>query len=214
MVSTPSTFNNSTITTTMPGFPRLMLERFRQKWQDATIGKTPQSPPTVAWLLAHREERIGQPAQREGATPTASLYRMYEYLVTGYITGLRTEIEYFFNQPSWAVSAIPDPADPDPERYAILAVLPYYLVTAFNRLIERGLPRGSPAIVASDAAEDELRSREVVLEEEPSWVAKVPPLPQPLIIPDKDGKEPEEWTRGKRFLEMNIVAEEPHVLFV
>ncbi|KAH6631712.1 hypothetical protein F5144DRAFT_592659 [Chaetomium tenue] len=150
----------------------------------------------------------------QGATPTASLYRMYEYLVVGYIIGLRTEIEYFFNQPSWAVSAIPDPQDPDPERYAIVAVLPYYLMTAFNRLIERGLPRGSPAIVAGNAAEDALRRRKIVLEEEPSWVAKVPPLPQPLVIPDQSNNTPKDDARGKRFLKMNIIAEEPHILFV
>ncbi|KAK3941337.1 hypothetical protein QBC46DRAFT_382951 [Diplogelasinospora grovesii] len=198
----------------MPDFARLLLERFREKWRDTTTKQTSQKSPTVAWLLAHRDERLGKPAQCKGATPTASLYRMYEYLVVGYITGLRSEIEYFYNQATWAVSTIPDPMDPDPERYAILAVLPYYLVTAFNRLIERGLPRGSPAIIAGAAAEEELRGRDVVLEEEPSWVAKVPALPQTLIIPDKLNKEPEEETRSKRFLEMNIIAEEPHVLFV
>jgi hypothetical protein len=139
---------------------------------------------------------------------------MYEYLVLGYTTGLRTEIEYFFDQPSWAVSAIPDPADPDPERYAILSVLPCYLVTAFNRLIERGLPRGSPAIIAGAAAEDELKDREVVLEEEPSWAAEVPALSHTLTIPDKDNKEVPEEMRSKRFLDMNIVVKELHILFV
>jgi hypothetical protein len=92
--------------------------------------------------------------------------------------------------------------------------LPYYLVIAFNRLIERGLPRGSPGIIAGDAAEDELRSRPVILEEEPSWAAKVPALSHPLVIPDEFNKEPEEGARSKRFLEMNIIVEEPHVLFV
>ncbi|KAK4152495.1 hypothetical protein C8A00DRAFT_16184 [Chaetomidium leptoderma] len=195
----------------MPDFARL-LERFRQHRKDPTTDVA--KSPTVACLLAHRDERLGQQALCKSATSTASLYRMYEYLVVGHTIGLRNEIEYFFNQPSWAVSAIPDPADPDPERYAILAVLPSYLVTAFNRLIERGLPRGSPGIIVSDAVEDELRSREVILEEEPSWVAKVPVLSQPLMIPDASNKEPEEGARSKRFLDMNIIAEEPHVLFV
>lgn len=154
---------------------------------------------------------VGQITLSKGATPTASLYRMYEYLVVGHIIGLRTEIEYFFNQPSWAVSAIPYPEDSDPERCAILAVLPYYLVTAFDRLIERGLLRGSPAIIAGNAAEDALRRRKLVLEKEPSWVVKVPPLPQPLVIPDQTKKAPEDAARGKRFLKMNIIAEEPHI---
>jgi hypothetical protein len=78
---------------------------------------------------------------------------MYEYLVVGFTQGLRTEIEFFFNQATWAVSEILDPADSDPARYAILSVLPSYLVIAFNRLIQRGLPRGSPAIIAGDEME-------------------------------------------------------------
>jgi hypothetical protein len=198
----------------MPGFSRLIPERFRQQKSEAKSKQPLQRLPDVAWLLAHRDERMGQIALNQGTTPTASLYRMYEYLVVGYIIGLRTEIEYFFNQPSWAVSAIPDPEDPNPERYAILAVLPYYLVTAFNRLIERGLPRGSPAIIAGNAVEDALRRRKVVLEREPSWVAKVPPLSRPLVIPDQSNKAPEAAARGQRFLKMNIITEEPHILFV
>ncbi len=99
-------------------------------------------------------------------------------------------------------------------RYAILAGLPHYLVIAFNRLIERGFPRGSPAIIAGAEAEAEFRARRVIKEEEPSWVTKVPPLQQPVVIPDMEGKEPNEEMRNARFLGMNIVIEEPHVLFV
>lgn len=175
--------------------------------------QTIKKAPSVAWLLEHRTERQGMTSLTKGRTPTGSLYRMYEYLVTGYIIGLRNEIEFFFNQPSWSVSGIPDPKDADPERYAILAVLPHYLVVAFNRLIERGLPRGSPPIL-DDEIEAELRSRPVVLEEEPSWVAGVPRLEQPLVIPDRSGEEPDKKGRSTRFLAMNIIAEEPHVLFV
>lgn len=195
----------------MSNLARVISKVFRREPNSATADTT---APTVAWLLAHRDERKGQPAHSKGKTPTASLYRMYEYLVTGYITGLRSEIEYFYNQPSWAVSDIPDPIDPDPERYAILAVLPSYLVTAFNRLVERGLPRGSPAIITGAAAENALKGREIVLETEPAWVAKVPALRQTLIIPDKSGKQPGEESRSKQFLDMNIIAEEPHVLFI
>lgn len=200
----------------MPNLVHRLLQRFRPKQEapPAVQDSKPEKPPTVAWLLAHRDERSGKRAQTRGATPTASLYRMYEYLVLGYTTGLRTEIEYFFNQPSWAVAAIPDPADPDPERYAILAALPYYLVTAFNRLIERGLPRGSPAIIAGAAEVEELRAREVVLEREPSWAAEVPPLSSVLVIPDRFSEEPPEEARSKRFLDMNIIVEAFHVLFV
>jgi hypothetical protein len=139
---------------------------------------------------------------------------MYEYIVLDFNSGLRTEIEFFFNQTSWAVAAIPDPQDPDPQRYAILSVLPFYLVKAFNRLIKRGLPRGSPAIIAGDDAESELRSRPVVLEEEPAWAAKVPALTEQLWIPGPSGEEPGEESRSSAFFSKNILVEEPHILLV
>lgn len=80
-----------------------------------------------------------------GENPLASLYRMYEYIITDYNLALRGEIEYFFNLPKCLVSETPDPADPDPARCAIHAVPPQFLVMAFNRLIERGLHRDAPA---------------------------------------------------------------------
>ena len=138
---------------------------------------------------------------------------MYEYLVRGFIIGLRSEIEYFFNRAAWAVSAIPDPKDEDPERYAILAVLPFYLVTAFNRLIERGLYRGCPSIIDPET-EEEMLAKPRVLEEEPGWVVDVPKLEKTLVIPGMDGEKPTEESWSQRFLKMNIIAEEPHVLFV
>ncbi|KAE8155258.1 hypothetical protein BDV25DRAFT_146401 [Aspergillus avenaceus] len=171
-------------------------------------------PPAVWWLLEHREEYQGKSALRKGTTPTASLYRMYEHIVAGFTIGLRNEIEHFFNQSAWAVSEIPDPKDPDRERYAILAVLPHYLVVTFNRLIERGMPRDCPAIITSREMEEELKARTKVLEQEPSWVKEVPRLEQTLIIPDKNGEVPAEDSRSEPFLRMNIIVEAPHVLFV
>ncbi|KAI0840799.1 hypothetical protein F5Y06DRAFT_230759 [Hypoxylon sp. FL0890] len=190
----------------------LWLKRLRKLFVSSS--DTHDNAPTVSWLLQNRIARSGKTALTRGHTPKASLYRMYEYLVVGFTIGLRTEIEFFFNQPSWAVAAIPDPEDPDPERSAILSVLSYYLVKAFNRLIERGLPRGSPAIIAGDEAERELRAKAVVLEEEPAWASKVPPLTETLTIPTSSGEIPKEERRSERFLSMNIIAEEPHVLFV
>jgi len=138
---------------------------------------------------------------------------MYEYIVVGNNTGLRTEIEFFFNHPDWAVSAIPDPEDGDPERYAILAVLPNFMVAAYNRLIQKGLPRGSPAILLDDEL-DALRSKPVVLEEIPPWATRVPKLENKLVIPEPDGSEPEEDVLSSEFLRMNIVVAQPHVMFV
>jgi hypothetical protein len=70
--------------------------------------------PSVAWLLAHREECRGKTALCEGTTPLASLYRMYEYIVTDSTIGLRNEMEeelrsrprVLEREPSW-VSGVP-----------------------------------------------------------------------------------------------------------
>jgi hypothetical protein len=174
----------------------------------------PKRPPTVSWILEHRAELRSQNASTKGRTPLASLYRIYEYFVAGNIAGMRTEVEFFFNQSSWTLAEIPDPKDPDPERYAVLAVIPHYMAHAFNRLIERGLPRGSPAIIMGDAAEAELKSRPVVLEEEPKWVAHVPRTQKTLVIPDKNGATPLEDARSEKFLAMNIIAVAPYLAFV
>lgn len=168
----------------------------------------------MEWLLRNRHRLNGQRARTQGRSPSASLYRMYEYFVVGYNTGLRSEIEFFYNQPTWHVSALPDPEDPDPQRYAILAALPHYLVIAFNRLAERGLPRGSPAIITGIEEEDKLRAQEVKLETEPEWTKHVPRLEKALVIPSDTGMEPDADVQSRRLLDLNIVAEEPHVLFV
>lgn len=143
---------------------------------------------------------------------------MHEYLVTAFIIGLRNEIEHFYNQPSWIVANILDPKDhADPERYAVVAVLPYYLAWVFSRLIERGLPRDSLGIIVSVEMEEELRSRAIVREEVSGWVTDVPKVKKTLIIPppgNAAGKVPDEESRSQRFWEMNIVVQEPHVLFV
>lgn len=72
-------------------------------------------------------------------------------------------------------------------------------------------------MITSVEMEEELRSREIVREEVPRWVKDVPRLERTLMIPPPgavSGQTPEEAGRSKRFLEMNIVVEEPHVLFV
>ncbi|KAH7188880.1 uncharacterized protein B0J16DRAFT_318526 [Fusarium flagelliforme] len=169
--------------------------------------------PSATWLLEHRYQRHGKPASTKGRTPNASLYRMYEYLVVGYTVGLRSEIEYFFNQPTWSVESIPDPEDADAARYAILAILTHYLVKAFNRLIERGLSRGCPAIIDTDT-KAKLRSQEVVLKQQPSWVKFVRRLDEPFTIPNASGETPVDSALSVEFLAMNIIIAEPHVAFV
>ncbi|KAF5654487.1 hypothetical protein FCIRC_13970 [Fusarium circinatum] len=139
---------------------------------------------------------------------------MYEYLVVGYTVGLRSEIEYFFNQSTWSVKAIPDPEVPDPACYAIIAVLTHYLAVTFSRLINRGLPWCCSAIIASAEAEAELLARKVVLEVQPPWAKAVRRLDEPITIPASSSEKPEDRFRSAEFLAVNIIAAEPHVAFV
>ena len=196
----------------MPTFDLPFKFRFRKAPNCVEYGLVAQRPPPVDWLLSHRSDKPR--AQTLGRTPIASLYRMYEYIVLHYNTGLRTEIEWFFNQKTWAVADIPDPADPDPARYAILAVIPQFMIVAYNRLIELGLPRGSPAIIRDYEHEMELKAQPVVLETLPAWATRVPRLKTTLLIPDGKGNEPEDEYKSPQFRAMNIIVQQPHVLFV
>ncbi|MCJ1253566.1 hypothetical protein MMC24_001378 [Lignoscripta atroalba] len=150
----------------------------------------------------------------KGDRPIDSLYRLYENIVQDWTMELRNEIEYFWNQHQWEVSAIPDPRDPDPARYAILSVIPQLLVRAFNRNIALGLPRDAPAIILDMEA---LKEKPKVLEIAPAWCKCVPPLEKTLRLPNEQG----EFLLGKEddqacleFLEKNILVLQPHILFV
>ena len=112
------------------------------------------------------------------------------------------------------MNAIPDPEDIDAQRYAILAVLTALMCRAFNRLIEKGLPRDAPPIVSDW---DALAAQPRIPEEMPQWDKEVPKLSTRLDIPDEkdvflDG--PDDPKACKEFLEKNILIEEPHIYFV
>jgi hypothetical protein len=127
---------------------------------------------------------------------------------------LRNELEFFFNKYEWPVSELPDPQDDNPQRYAVLAVLPALMVRAFNRLIAKGLPRDSGPIISDF---EELAARPRILEAAPSWPHSVPRLNTPLKVPNKQGifiEGPADPESCKEFLEKNIWIEEPHIYFV
>jgi len=180
---------------------------------------------TVAELLADRNQIQrryrararsfeADPLWNDQDTPLRSLYRMCEYLVIGWTIQLRNEIEYFWNHKGWTVSAVPDPKDEDHERYAILAALPCFLNLAFNRLIERGLPRYSPAIILNP---EELENQPKTLEHAPAWCDNVTPLPNILRLPLADGsalQDEQDPRASEILLRWNILRDDPHVLFV
>jgi hypothetical protein len=57
-------------------------------------------------------------------------------------------------------------------------------------------------------------SKNRVMEEIPSWPNNVPKLDTTMVIPDKYGNEPEEEARSAEFLLMNIVIQEPNLVFL
>jgi len=82
---------------------------------------------------------------------------------------------YFWHQAGWRIKDIPDPKDPNPLRYAILASLVESMVEAYNWKISIGLRRG--VRVASRAQDDANRNdHNKPFEEAPSWASRVPPV--------------------------------------
>lgn len=129
---------------------------------------------------------------------------------------MRNEIEYFWNRDKWKVCEIPDPNDPEPERYAIVSAIPFILVTAFNNLISRGMPRDAPSIMTSDEL-DQAKQREIKPETVPAWAENAPPLGETLVIPNKDGEVLESFDdeyADRHLARKNILAHGLHILFV
>ena len=67
-------------------------------------------------------------------TPLCAVYRLYEIYMTREFVLLRLECEYIWHQSGrkWSLRSIPDPRDPDPARYAMLASIVEELVRAFT----------------------------------------------------------------------------------
>jgi hypothetical protein len=107
------------------------------------------------------------------------------------------ECEYFFfhGEKSWRLSGVPDPKDPDPARYAVLASMVEALVHAFNWRLELGLRRDKSVDLS------EQRATNFVPEEAPAWVATVKPSPEPLHL-----AKSEDGTPSPYFSKRNIRA--------
>jgi hypothetical protein len=115
-------------------------------------------------------------------TPLRSLYRLYEAICAQKPFPLSRETDYFFfQQPGWKLESIPDPKDPDPVRYAILASLVEEMVTLFNLRNGLGIRRGErPGKMAGryNAKDRAALQAEAARfhESPPPWVAHVPPV--------------------------------------
>jgi hypothetical protein len=179
-------------------------------------------PPPIARLLANSDQVKPRPRISRRLlpftaqdNPSASFYRMYEYLIAGKTMPLRNEFEYFcVKHPDWAIVDLPDPADTrDPARYAVLAAMTHLLCEAFNRRVELGLPRDAPPIVEDW---EELARRPKVLERVPAWADKVEPLVRVLRVPDPEGNyvEADDPEVCRPFKRLNILIPQPHIHFV
>ncbi|TVY86967.1 hypothetical protein LAWI1_G006883 [Lachnellula willkommii] len=107
-------------------------------------------------------------------TPLRAIYRLFEILMTREFVLLRLECEYMWRQPGrkWVLRSIPDPHDPDPIRYAMLASIVEELVKAFNWRLQHGQRRNGKNVRRSIGNPWPQYHPEVT----PSWTAFVPPI--------------------------------------
>lgn len=146
-------------------------------------------------------------------TPLCSLYRLYELNVARgavHLIQLIQEVTYFFYRDSsrWSIFNIPDPKDPDPIRYAILAALVETLAEAFNWRIHLGLLRDGERVETRPLPSRVLDKREVV----PDWVAQVPPVSESFVL--LTNGEVEELNVGNFFKKRNLVSNTAEFFFI
>lgn len=161
--------------------------------------------PAVGYLIGARGRLGTTHARTPGNSGLSRLYRMYEYLVRGFMHGFVWEIMSFFRT-QWAVSDIPNPHDPNTERYAIVACLTAHLVDAIEFMKQQGFSRHRKAVSDSDL-EDDIHWTSSAEEREPPWARHVPELEYELVIPAPDGTPPRTEFLHQRFRHMNILIE-------
>ncbi|KAG8763981.1 hypothetical protein FRC11_007031 [Ceratobasidium sp. 423] len=105
-------------------------------------------------------------------TPIRSLYRLCVSVCAQDHNEIMLESQYFWRHSDWAIHDIPDPRDPDPVRYAMLASMVEELVDAFNYKIGLRLRRGAAIYDNEAVANEETHPIEV----RPEWTSQVPGL--------------------------------------
>lgn len=85
------------------------------------------------------------------------------------------ESDYFWRRAHWRIKDVPDPKDPNPLRYAILASLLETMVEAYNWKIKRGLRRGV-GVTGKEQDEAFRQDPNQPYDEAPSWASLVPPV--------------------------------------
>ncbi|KAJ5928467.1 hypothetical protein N7466_007423 [Penicillium verhagenii] len=111
----------------------------------------------------------------------------------------------------WDIKDIPDPKDPDPLRYAMIASIVEELHEAMNWRLSLGLRRNKEHVYreTNDASWPPFSPQEL-----PKWTAKVPPMDKDLLrqsVPpeslDAEGNLVlEKGGKGPNFLKRNIIT--------
>ncbi|KAI9925073.1 hypothetical protein MW887_006481 [Aspergillus wentii] len=157
------------------------------------------------------------PVWRARDTPIRSLYRIYEAMTAREYYAIGPEVEYFWYQArrSWAVHRIPDPRDPDPVRYAILACIAEELAKAFNWRLSLGMRRDRSKHIYRKTLEDALPP--FAPETAPVWTKAVSAIDTELIadlpndVLDQSGKLLlEEDGNSPVFAERNVITDTRH----
>lgn len=116
------------------------------KTKSSTSSHPAATLPIISYLITNRP--LGP--KTLGQIPTITLYSLVIYSCHDGMIGFGSGLKHFFDRSGQAVAGILDPAEPDPQRYAILTVLPQFLALASSRLVGLGPPRRAPRIVKSE----------------------------------------------------------------
>ncbi|EEH11521.1 conserved hypothetical protein [Histoplasma capsulatum G186AR] len=120
------------------------------------------------------------PLWRSHDTPLRSLYRMYEAAMAGdsmnAVIGYEVEYFWYHSEHSWQLERIPDPKDPDPIRYAILACLVESMPEAFNFKLSKGMRRDGNNIPPGDWDGVNNPYAPYTPVAGPEWTKHVPPI--------------------------------------
>ncbi|QRV86434.1 DNA-binding protein [Ceratobasidium sp. AG-Ba] len=127
-------------------------------------------------------------------TPLRSLYRLCVSICAQELDEIRLESAYFWRHSDWPIQDIPDPKDPDPVRYAVLASLVEELANAFNEKIENGLRRGMELYEIDYRAL--AREENKPLETCPGWALQVPALEQQVDFGRDRSRSMPVWRRN------------------
>ncbi|KAL4783850.1 hypothetical protein BJX76DRAFT_243341 [Aspergillus varians] len=151
------------------------------------------------------------PIWRMRDTPLRSIYRLYELHLADHYELMGWETEYFFYRPDWKLRDIPDPRDPNPLRYAILASIVEELHEAVNWRLSLGMRRDHQHLHRDD---DSDRLPVFASEELPEWTKGVAPIDRDLLrlsvppeVLDTEGNLVlEKNGKGHNFARRNIIT--------